>query len=82
MREGSVWEHVTTHMLTWCNVCKGVKRYIPETQLSAHHLSISVVPLVVADGAPPSCVKHLHATFEVFLATDQSQRRATAYERM
>lgn len=53
-------------------------RNVPEAQLSTHHLGIPVVPLVVADGAPPSCVKHLYATFKVFLASDQSQRRAAA----
>ncbi|TNN68442.1 hypothetical protein EYF80_021363 [Liparis tanakae] len=51
---------------------------VPVTQLSAHHLGVSVVPLVVADGAPPPRVKHLHSTFKVFLAADQSQRRAAA----
>lgn len=49
---------------------------IPEPQLSAHHLSVSVVPLVVADRAPPSRVKHFHAALKVLLASDQSQRGA------
>lgn len=51
---------------------------VPKPQLSADHLGIAVVPLVVADCAPPSCVKHLYASFKVFVPSDQSQRRTAA----
>lgn len=51
---------------------------VPKAQLSADHLSVSLVPLVVADCAPPPRVKDLHATFKVFLPANQSQRRAAA----
>lgn len=51
---------------------------VPKPQLSADHLGIAVVPLVVADCAPPSRVKHLHTTFKVFVPSDQPQRRPAA----
>lgn len=51
---------------------------LPKAELPAHHLGVSVVPLVITNSAPPSCMKHLHSTFKVFLASDQPQRRATA----
>lgn len=53
---------------------------IPVTELSAYHLGVSIVPLVVTDGAPPARVENLHTTFEVFLASHQTQRRAATCE--
>lgn len=51
---------------------------VPKAQLSADHLGIAVVPLVVADRAPPSCVKHLHTSFKVLVPSDQPQRGTAA----
>lgn len=51
---------------------------VPKPQLSADHLGVAVVPLVVTDCAPPARVKHLHTSFKVFVPSDQSQRRTAA----
>lgn len=51
---------------------------VPKAQLSADHLGVPVVPLVVTDCAPPPRVKDLHATFKVLLPANQSQRRPAA----
>lgn len=51
---------------------------LPEAQLSADHLGVLLVPLVVTDGAPPPRVEDLHAAFKVLLPANQAQRRSAA----
>ena len=46
----------------------------PQSQLSTHHLSITVVPLVVTYGAPLPCVEDLHRALRPRSASQQPDR--------
>src|SRR4029434_5870904 len=44
----------------------------PKAQLSAHHLGVTVIPLVITDCAPLAAVVHLHPTLILGAATRQT----------
>lgn len=46
---------------------------LPEAQLPADHLSISVIPLVVTDGAPVAIMVDFHSSLIAFLSPYQTK---------
>lgn len=51
--------------------------FVPQPQLSTHHLCIAVVPLVVTYGSPLPCVKDFHCALWLRSAPHQSNRKCT-----
>ncbi len=51
----------------------------PQSELPADHLSIHVIPLIIANGPPAPIVKDLNSSLKVLLPTNQPQRRSITW---
>ena len=54
--------------------------FLPQVQLSAHHLSISVIPLVITNSSPNAIMVHLDTALKVLQVSNQPQREASSWE--
>lgn len=47
---------------------------LPETQISANHLSILIIPLIITDSAPAPIMVDFHSSLKPLLSTHQTKR--------
>ncbi len=50
-----------------------VTDFLPQSQLSADHFSINIIPFIITDSTPPPIMVHLHAPLEILKASHEPQ---------